>query len=247
MSVLTVLPMIRQHPRMAAASVTRPLQQEGGRRRADALVAEQKQVPPMSASGEIAASGAARSDSHGVAPDERFRRLVMPHLDAAFTLARYLARDHDVAQDLVQDSFLRALRSFGTFRGEDARPWLLAIVRNRFRTWAMLRRTDRTIPLEGRDGSDSEADLAAVPDPDQEDPEAALMRRDDTTTLRDLIEALPPVFREVIVLREIEELSYQQIATVTGCPIGTVMSRLARARQMLQRSWRSLSQDREDG
>ena len=198
----------------------------------------------MSAAGEIASFDATLGDRHGAAAHERFRRLVIPHLDAAYNLARYLARDPDVAQDLVQDAFLRALRSFGTFRGEDARPWLLAIVRNRFLTWATSRRSERIVSLEGG-GSDAEA--PALPDPDQEDPEAALMRRDDITTLRDLIEALPSPFREVLVLREIEELSYQEIATVTGTPIGTVMSRLARARQVLQRSWRSLSENREDG
>jgi RNA polymerase sigma factor (sigma-70 family) len=198
----------------------------------------------MSAAGEIASFDATLGDRHGAAAHERFRRLVIPHLDAAYNLARYLARDPDVAQDLVQDAFLRALRSFGTFRGEDARPWLLAIVRNRFLTWATSRRSERTVSLED-DGTDAEA--SALPDPDQEDPEAALMRRDDITTLRDLIEALPSPFREVLVLREIEELSYQEIATVTGSPIGTVMSRLARARQVLQRSWRSLSENREDG
>lgn len=198
----------------------------------------------MSAAGEIASSDATLGDRHGAAAHERFRRLVIPHLDAAYNLARYLARDPDVAQDLVQDAFLRALRSFGTFRGEDARPWLLAIVRNRFLTWTTSRRSERTVSLED-DGTDAEA--SALPDPDQEDPEAALMRRDDITTLRDLIEALPSPFREVLVLREIEELSYQEIATVTGSPIGTVMSRLARARQILQRSWRSLGENREDG
>jgi RNA polymerase sigma factor (sigma-70 family) len=198
----------------------------------------------MSAAGEIASFDATLGDRHGAAAHERFRRLVIPHLDAAYNLARYLARDPDVAQDLVQDAFLRALRSFGTFRGEDARPWLLAIVRNRFLTWATSRRSERTVSLDN-DGTDAET--SALPDPDQEDPEAALMRRDDITTLRDLIEALPSPFREVLVLREIEELSYQEIATVTGSPIGTVMSRLARARQVLQRSWRSLSENREDG
>ena len=170
---------------------------------------------------------------------QRFRDLMLPHLDAAYTLARYLARDEDLAQDLVQDAFVRALRGFPNYRGENAKAWLLAIVRNLFLTNAAARGSARTVSLEAYLQTDREPDGSAreIWDPDQDTPETALIRSSENTSVRDLIEALPVPFRETLVLRELEELSYQEIATATQSPVGTVMSRLARARQMLERAW----------
>jgi RNA polymerase sigma-70 factor, ECF subfamily len=165
---------------------------------------------------------------------------MLPHLDATYTLARYLVRDEDMAQDLVQDAFVRALHGFGNYRGENAKAWLLAIVRNLFLSSAKARRSDRTVSLDAYRQHDREPDGPAreIWDPDQETPETALIRSDESRSVRDLIEALPIPFRETLILRELEELSYQQIATATDSPIGTVMSRLARARQMLERAWK---------
>ena len=168
----------------------------------------------------------------------RFRALMLPHLDAAYNLARYLTRKGDAAQDLVQEAFVRALKGFGHYRGENAKAWLLTIVRNCFLTQKG-KGPARTVSLEdylfpGRDPGAAAPDLW---DPDQETAETALIRRDDQREIRELLEALPPAFREMLVLRELEELSYKEIAAVTDTPIGTVMSRLARARQMLAAAW----------
>lgn len=170
---------------------------------------------------------ARRSDADGAAlgpeDQERFRRLVLPHMDAAYNFARFLCRDASLAEDLVQDAFLRAFRGFGGFRGGEPKAWLFAIVRSSHLTWA-----------RGRGAA-----LAAVPDdieetPAEDDtPEEALMRQGDVDTVRSAISSLPEPFRETLVLRELEELSYRDIAEITSAPIGTVMSRLARARQML--------------
>jgi RNA polymerase sigma-70 factor (ECF subfamily) len=152
---------------------------------------------------------------------ERFRRLVLPHLDTAYNFARYLCRDAADAEDLTQDAMIRAMRGFRGFRGGDPRAWLLAIVRSRFQTWVRRRRDHAT--SEALEGLASEADT----------PEAAAVRRGETQAVRRAIGALPEPFREAIVLREIEDLSYREIAEITAAPIGTVMSRLARGRQML--------------
>ena len=152
---------------------------------------------------------------------ERFRVAVMPHLDAAYSYARYLTRDPTAAEDIVQDAFLRALSGIATCRGNE-KAWLLAIVRNGFLDWAR-RSGRRTESLDG--------DAAEIADLD--DPEAILQRRHDAMAVRTMVETLPEPFREALVLRELEELSYREIAGLTGAPIGTVMSRLARARAML--------------
>jgi len=155
---------------------------------------------------------------------ERFERVVLPHLDDAYTLARYLLRDEHDAQDAVQDAVLRALRYFDSYRDGDARAWLLTIVRNRCLTWQRRELVRRSvIPFSG--------DVVDAADPREAD--APAIERSDRAALERLIGALPTEFREVIVLREIEELSYKEISEVVGVPIGTVMSRLARARKRL--------------
>jgi RNA polymerase sigma factor (sigma-70 family) len=198
-------------------------------------------TPPMRASGSRDLASSDRAHMLDAEAQQHFRALMLPHLDAAYTLARYLTRDEDVAQDLVQDAFVRALRGFGNYRGENAKAWLLAIVRNLFLSSATARSSDRTVSLEAYvrpDCGEPDGSARELWDPDQDTPETALIRSSESRSVRDLIEALPVPFRETLVLRELEELSYQQIATATGSPVGTVMSRLARARQMLERAWR---------
>jgi RNA polymerase sigma-70 factor (ECF subfamily) len=173
-----------------------------------------------------------RAEESGV--DERrrrFERQVVPHIDAGYNLARWLTRnDHD-AEDVVQDAVLRAYRHFDGLRGE-ARPWLLAIVRNACMDWLKANR-----PAEF-----ATFDEHAVPDDaaEQEGPEAAAIRDVERRLLHEAIAALPVQFREVLILREIEDLSYRDIARIAELPIGTVMSRLARARRLLFTSLRAI-------
>lgn len=156
----------------------------------------------------------------------RFEALAMPHLDAAYNLARWLTRGGAEADDIVQEAMLRAYRSFDGFRGEAVRPWLLAIVRNCHRSALEQRKRHAAAPLDDR----SDTEIAA----DDPTPEAHAIERSDSQELDKVIAALPEEFREVIVLRELEEMSYRDIAAVTGTPIGTVMSRLARGRALLK-------------
>ena len=153
---------------------------------------------------------------------ERFRAVMLPHLDSAYGFARWLTRDPVAAQDLAQESLLRALRYFHAFRGEEARPWLLRIVRN---TWTDMR-TRHAAESEPLDAVGTRA--ADGPDPEQQ-AQAGDRRRHVAAALA----ALPAETREILVLREIEDLSYKHIAAVLDLPIGTVMSRLARAREKL--------------
>jgi RNA polymerase sigma-70 factor, ECF subfamily len=159
---------------------------------------------------------------------ERFEAVVLPHLDAAYTLARYLMQnDHD-AQDVVQDACLRALKYFRGFRGAEAaeaRAWVLAIVRNTAYTWR--RRGAGALTTEFDESLHSEA-------VDHDNPESAAVTASERESLRHAIDELPPEFREVIVLRELEGLSYKEISDVAGVPVGTVMSRLSRARRRLE-------------
>lgn len=152
-----------------------------------------------------------------------FDRLVLPHLDAAYRLARWLVRNEHDAQDRVQDAFLRAVRFFPRFRGSDTRAWLLTIVRHGCYTW--LRQQQRAQEVEPLD---EEIHLPALPPADE------LERRANAEVLECALERLSVAAREIIVLRELEGLSYKEIATVVELPVGTVMSRLARARQQLQ-------------
>jgi RNA polymerase sigma-70 factor (ECF subfamily) len=156
----------------------------------------------------------------------RFEALVLAHLDSAYNLARWMVRSEHDAQDVVQEACLRALRSFDTFRGGDARCWLLAIVRNTCCTWL-----DRN--RRGEPESLMEEDLEEFASEDG-DPQRQLIRQADAEEVRRAIDALPAAYREMVVLRELEGLSYKEIAGVAGVPIGTVMSRLARARKQLE-------------
>jgi len=153
---------------------------------------------------------------------------LLSHLDAAYNLARWLTRNDTDAEDVVQEAYLRALKHFRSFHGGDSRPWLLAIVRNTFYTWLQRNRAaERQIPF------DEEIHIA---EDDHLNPEGLLLQKANNQSVRQAIEELPAEFREVIVLRELEGLSYKQIADVTEIPVGTVMSRLARARKRLERS-----------
>lgn len=165
----------------------------------------------------------------------RFARLLLPHLGAAYRLARWLVRAHEDAEDVVQDAYLQAHRAFDSLRGEaEARPWLLTIVRHSAYGW--LRARQRLPQLEQFDEALHEPAVhvaGAEEAPAAANPEALLLRREDTARLHAAVDALPLVFREVLVLREFEGLSYREIATLLGVPAGTVMSRLSRARQQL--------------
>lgn len=162
-----------------------------------------------------------------------FRTLMLPHLDAAYNLARYLTRDPVMAEDVVQDAFLRAHSAFAQYRGVSAKAWLFAIVRNC--CWSALdaQRGIGRVAISENALSVEEARAFAEYHDEAATPEAHLARCRDTETLREMILALPEPFREALVLREMEELSYKEIATVTGVAMGTVMSRLSRARTML--------------
>lgn len=154
-----------------------------------------------------------------------YEEALLPHLDAAYNLARWLTRDERDAEDVVQEAYLRAFKHFGAFKGGDARPWLLAIVRNTFYTWIQRNRLPEVVtPF------DEEQDTHVS---DAPDPEMLLLKESDKQMLRCALRKLPSEFLEVIVLREFEELSYKQIADVVQVPLGTVMSRLARARKRL--------------
>ena len=163
----------------------------------------------------------------------RFKALALPHLDDAYTLARYLLRNASDADDAVQECYLRAFRHFDTFRGGPIRPWLLAILRNTCRaTYAGTSRLVYSV-----DATESDNRQMPMWSEDSGTPEQAMLRRDESDTMRRLIGELPEEFKEVIVLREINDLSYREIATVIEAPIGTVMSRLARGRKLLRDAW----------
>jgi RNA polymerase sigma-70 factor, ECF subfamily len=165
----------------------------------------------------------------------RFREAALPHLDAAYTLARYLLRDPNEAEDAVQECYMRALRHFDTLRGTEVKPWLLAILRNVCRV--EFGRRARVVLYDVNADNDDADTAAPVWQEAQETPEAEMLRKLDAETIRRMVAELPEAFREVIVLREFEDLSYQEIAKVIDTPLGTVMSRLARGRAMLREAW----------
>ena len=165
----------------------------------------------------------------------RFREAALPHLDDVYTLARYLLRHKADADDAVQECYLRALRHFDSYRGPAMKPWLLAILRNVCNAEFARRAAQRATSVAAR-GEENATDEPLWQEP-QSSPETALIRHRDGETIRRLIAALPPAFREAVVLRDINNLSYRDIAEVVGVPVGTVMSRLARARSMLRAAW----------
>ena len=166
--------------------------------------------------------------------------MILPHLDSAYSFARYLAKDPSAAEDIVQTAFLRAFRGFDGFRGEAAKAWLFAIVRRSFLDWKAASMVDDC----GQEEAVREIERQGATPCDADTPEEILARAQERDGLRACINALPEPFREVVILRELEELSYKEIAAIAQVPIGTVMSRLARARDMLAEL--VLSQDATD-
>jgi len=184
--------------------------------------------------------------SHG--STRRFGDLALPHLDSAYNLARWLTRDDHDAQDVVQDAYLRAFRSFGGFRGDHARPWLLAIVRNTCYSWLKQnRRAEVEVPYDddvhGGEGRGEAGGNGAI----DANPASILARLDDVRLVDEALSRLPVGYREVVVLRDIEDLSYREIAEVAGLPMGTVMSRLARGRKLLVAHLTQLRKGGSDG
>jgi RNA polymerase sigma factor (sigma-70 family) len=175
--------------------------------------------------GRVAAPEQAEESLTEPSRRRRFAELTLPHLAAAYNLARWLTRDDHDAEDVVQEAYLRAYRYFDAFRGGEARAWLLGVVRNTGRTWLK-----RNRPPEPPAPFDEELHGATA-----DDPAGPFLRGADRELLRRALEELPADFREAVVLREMEGLSYKEIAAVTGVPAGTVMSRLARGRERLRR------------
>jgi RNA polymerase sigma-70 factor (ECF subfamily) len=166
---------------------------------------------------------------------ERFKALALPHLNEVYTLARYLLRNASDADDAVQDCYMRAFRHFDTFRGGPIKPWLLAILRNAcLATYAA---GGKLVYTADAAGAFENLPVRPIWHEDAETPEQSVPRRQVSDIMQRLIGELPAEFREVIVLREINELSYRDIATVIEAPIGTVMSRLARGRALLREAW----------
>jgi RNA polymerase sigma-70 factor (ECF subfamily) len=167
----------------------------------------------------------------------RFELLALPHLDAAFNLARWLAGNTADAEDVVQDAYLRAYRYFDAFQGGNFRVWLLTIVRNAFVTWVKENRSGRMVFVPDAPAADAAEPEETMWGTRPRDPEALLLESIESQALGRLMEQLPAEYREVLLLREVEDLAYKEIAEVTGVPIGTVMSRLSRARLNLRKLW----------
>ncbi len=185
----------------------------------------------------MAAAGLAAAGRSRGRAEERFAALVLPHLDAAYNLARYLTRSADAADDVVQDAFLRAFRGFAGYRGGAPRAWLLAIVRNCCRDYALERGRLRLAETPKDAVGDDEPGQPLWSSP-SDNAEEQLIRRSEAEAVRRTIEELPLPLREVLVLREFEDLSYAELAEAIGAPVGTVMSRLARARERFAAAWR---------
>lgn len=190
-------------------------------------------------------------EGSGLAEDEelaRFEAMALSHLDAAYNLARWLTRSAADAEDIVQEAVLRAWKFRAGHRGGGGKAWFLAIVRNAAWSWLEANRPANVVPISSAQGDeDGSSPIATLAD-SADDPELAALRRDDRRLLDRLIAELPTEFRECLVLRELEELSYKEIAAVTDVPIGTVMSRLSRARRLLcQRLDGPFSEERAGG
>lgn len=171
----------------------------------------------------------------------QFNALMLPHMAAAYNLARWLTGNPDDASDVVQESYLRAIRFFSNYRGEAARSWLLTIVRNTSLNWLAQKQGMRTEPLP-ETGDDDDIPDREIAD-GKPDPEYELIQKQASATMDQLIQQLPVAYREVVILREVEELSYKEIAEIIGMPMGTVMSRLARARKAIQQRWKCRTQE----
>jgi RNA polymerase sigma factor (sigma-70 family) len=217
---------IDQQPQMISispSSIGRLGHRRGGRRGRDTQTMEES-VDDQSTPQTFPVVGATRVQAH--TKHARFEEAVLPHLAAAYNLARWLTRnDHD-AEDVVQEAYVRAWKFFGGFHGGGSRAWLLAIVRHTCYTWLQHHR-----PREGTTEFDEEIHTL---DGEAANPETLLLQRANQQLLREALDALPVEYREVVVLRELEGLSYKEIAGIADLPLGTVMSRLARARQRLQ-------------
>ena len=161
----------------------------------------------------------------------RFAAAVLPHLDDAYTLARWITSNAADAEDVVQEASLRAFRSIGSFSGANARAWVLTIVRNTAYTWLRKNRPAALVTVEDLEAIENARTIPG--DPGAETPETALIAETDAARLAAAIAALPSPFRETLVLRDLQGLDYREIAAVTGVPVGTVMSRLARGRSRL--------------
>jgi RNA polymerase sigma factor (sigma-70 family) len=165
-----------------------------------------------------------------------FKQNIIPQLGAAYNLARLLSKDADAAQDIVQEAFLRAHRSFAGYRGENARAWILKIVRNCYYSWLMSRRRKSRLEVDSNDCGYTEELILNISS-DECTPEVMLVREAERQAVRFVLDTMPLPLREILVLREFEELSYRQISEITALPIGTVMSRLARARRAFADAW----------
>ena len=160
---------------------------------------------------------------------------MLPHLDSAFNLARWLAGNDQDAEDVAQEACLRALTFFDGFHGEDGRAWLLAIVRNTGYTWLEKNRPAEVVALEDSGLIGADAEVIGHAAPAESNPEVIVLQSVQKKLVNQALEELPVGFREVLVMRELEDLSYKEIAHIAGVPIGTVMSRLARGREMLRK------------
>ena len=179
--------------------------------------------------GLIGANRVPRQRSRG-----EFERLMLPHMDAAYRLARWLLRDPQEAEDAVQDSYLKAYEAFDQYAGGSGAAWMLKIVRNTSLSMLRSRKSrNNVVVLRDMSGRD-DAGQGPVAEDSQALPDRAVIAKDEQEQLRRVLAELPEIYREVIVLRELEEMTYQQIADVTGVPVGTVMSRLSRARSALR-------------
>jgi RNA polymerase sigma factor (sigma-70 family) len=181
----------------------------------------QRQPPqPREAERHVMSDNATEVDA---AQSRRFRDAALPHLDAVYTLARYLLRNPSDAEDAVQECYIRALRHFDTLRSQDVKPWLFAILRNVCRV--EFGRRSRVLLYDVNAEPDQPEGTIPLWREEQDNPETEMLRKLDAQAIQGMVAALPDVFREVIVLREIEDLSYREIAAIVGAPVGTVMSR----------------------
>ena len=191
----------------------------------------------LECSGHTAVNGPASLNMNEETKARQFRELALPHLDDAYNLARWLTGSAQDADDVVQDAYMRAYQFFDGFRGSNPRAWILTIVRNSYYASLRKARSQATVPLNAGRDDDPDGGEDELWDPDQESAETHLIKKSESEALQGYIAALPTAFRETLVLREMADLSYQRIAEITGTPVGTVMSRLARARGLLRKAW----------